>query len=46
MIPFFDERERAALDLTEALTRMPEGGVPDATYVAAPTCSTRPSLAS
>jgi AhpD family alkylhydroperoxidase len=30
--PFFDERERAALDLTEALTRMPEGGVPDATY--------------
>jgi AhpD family alkylhydroperoxidase len=30
--PFFDERERAALELTEALTRMPEGGVPDATY--------------
>ena len=30
--PFFDERERAALALTEALTRMPEGGVPDETY--------------
>ena len=30
--PFFDERERAALELTEALTRMPEGGVPDETY--------------
>jgi AhpD family alkylhydroperoxidase len=30
--PFFDERERAALELTEALTRMPEGGLPDATY--------------
>ena len=30
--PFFDERERAALALTEALTRMPEGGVPDKTY--------------
>jgi AhpD family alkylhydroperoxidase len=30
--PFFDERERAALELTEALTRMPEGGVPEATY--------------
>jgi AhpD family alkylhydroperoxidase len=29
---FFDERERAALELTEALTRMPEGGVPDETY--------------
>jgi AhpD family alkylhydroperoxidase len=30
--PFFDEGERAALELTEALTRMPEGGVPDETY--------------
>jgi AhpD family alkylhydroperoxidase len=30
--PFFDERERAALELTEVLTRMPEGGVPDETY--------------
>jgi AhpD family alkylhydroperoxidase len=29
--PFYDERERAALALTEALTRMPEGGVPDET---------------
>jgi AhpD family alkylhydroperoxidase len=32
---FFDERERAALALTEALTRLPEGGVPDAVYDAA-----------
>jgi AhpD family alkylhydroperoxidase len=30
--PFFDERERAALALTDALTRLPEGGVPDAVY--------------
>jgi AhpD family alkylhydroperoxidase len=30
--PFFDDRERAALALTEALTRMPEGGVPDEVY--------------
>jgi len=30
--PFFDGRERAALALTEALTRMPEGGLPDETY--------------
>ena len=29
---FFDERERAALALTEALTRLSEGGVPDAVY--------------
>jgi AhpD family alkylhydroperoxidase len=33
--PFFDERERAALALTEALTRLPEGGVPDEVYDAA-----------
>jgi AhpD family alkylhydroperoxidase len=32
---FFDERERAALALTEAMTRLPEGGVPDAVYVRA-----------
>ena len=33
--PFFDERERAALALTEAMTRLPEGGVPDDVYEAA-----------
>jgi AhpD family alkylhydroperoxidase len=27
--PFFDERERAALDLTDAVTRLGEQGVPD-----------------
>ncbi len=30
--PFFDERERAALALTEAMTRLGEHGVPDAVY--------------
>jgi AhpD family alkylhydroperoxidase len=30
--PFFDERERAALDLTEAMTRLSEKGVPDEVY--------------
>ena len=30
--PFFDERERAALALTEAMTRLPEGGVADEVY--------------
>lgn len=30
--PFFDERERAALALTEAMTRLPENGVPDDVY--------------
>jgi len=30
--PFFSERERAALALTEALTRLPENGVPDDVY--------------
>jgi AhpD family alkylhydroperoxidase len=30
--PLFDERERAALALTDALTRLPEGGVPDDVY--------------
>jgi AhpD family alkylhydroperoxidase len=30
--PFFDERERAALALTEAMTRLPEAGVPDDVY--------------
>jgi len=30
--PLFSPRERAALAWTEILTRLPEGGVPDATY--------------
>ncbi|MDI7774433.1 carboxymuconolactone decarboxylase family protein [Asticcacaulis sp. EMRT-3] len=30
--PLFSERERAALRWTEALTRLPEGGVSDALY--------------
>jgi AhpD family alkylhydroperoxidase len=30
--PFFDDRERAAFALTEAMTRLPEGGVPDDVY--------------
>jgi AhpD family alkylhydroperoxidase len=33
--PFFDERERAALALTEAMTRLPDNGVPDDVYAAA-----------
>jgi AhpD family alkylhydroperoxidase len=33
--PFFDERERAALALTEAMTRLPESGVPDDVYAEA-----------
>jgi AhpD family alkylhydroperoxidase len=33
--PFFDERERAALALTEVITRLPENGVPDAVYAEA-----------
>jgi AhpD family alkylhydroperoxidase len=33
--PFFDQRERAALALTDALTRLGVGGVPDAVYDAA-----------
>jgi AhpD family alkylhydroperoxidase len=28
----FDEKERAALELTEALTRIPEGGISDGLY--------------
>jgi AhpD family alkylhydroperoxidase len=30
--PLFDERERAALALTEAMTRLEPGGVPDSVY--------------
>src|SRR6059036_2909042 len=33
--PFFSDRERAALALTETLTRLPENGVPDDVYDAA-----------
>lgn len=33
--PFFDERERAALALAEAATRLGEHGVPEATFEAA-----------
>jgi len=33
--PFFDERERAALALTEAMTLLSEDGVPDEVYHAA-----------
>ncbi len=33
--PFFDERERAALALTEAMTRLPVAGVPDGVYAEA-----------
>jgi AhpD family alkylhydroperoxidase len=33
--PVFDERERAALALTEAMTRLPEDGVPDDVYAGA-----------
>lgn len=30
--PLFNEKERAALELTEVLTKLPEGGVSDALY--------------
>jgi alkylhydroperoxidase family enzyme len=30
--PLFSPRERAALEWTEVLTRLPEGGVPDEIY--------------
>jgi AhpD family alkylhydroperoxidase len=33
--PFFDERERAALALTDAVTRIADGGVPDEVWTAA-----------
>jgi AhpD family alkylhydroperoxidase len=33
--PFFTERERAALALTEAMTRLPDHGVPDDVYAEA-----------
>lgn len=33
--PFFDERERAALALTDSVTRLGEGGVPDDVWDAA-----------
>jgi AhpD family alkylhydroperoxidase len=43
--PFFDERERTALALTEALTLLPEGGVPDEVYDAAADVFTEDELA-
>jgi alkylhydroperoxidase family enzyme len=33
--PFFNERERAALEWTEAMTLLTEGHVPDSVYAAA-----------
>ena len=33
--PWFTPRERAALEWTEAVTRLPEGGVPDEVYAEA-----------
>ena len=33
--PLFDERERAAFALTDALTRLPDAGVPDEVYAQA-----------
>jgi AhpD family alkylhydroperoxidase len=33
--PFFTARERAALALTEAITRLPDAGVPDTVYAEA-----------
>jgi alkylhydroperoxidase family enzyme len=35
--PFYSERERAALEWTEALTKITEGHVPDAVYMRAKT---------
>ena len=32
---WYSERERAALELTEVMTRLPEGGVPDDVYARA-----------
>jgi len=34
-VPFFDERERAALELAESVTRLEPGGVPDVVWDAA-----------
>ena len=42
--PFFDERERAALALTEAMTRLSDGGVPDDVYEAAADAFTEDEL--
>jgi AhpD family alkylhydroperoxidase len=43
--PFFTERERAALALTEAATRLTEGGVDDATFARAAEHFTEAELA-
>jgi AhpD family alkylhydroperoxidase len=42
--PFFDERERAALALTEAMTCLSERGVPDEVYEAAAAAFTEAEL--
>ena len=44
--PFFDARERAALGLTEAMTRLSERGVPDDVYEAAAAAFTEAELGS
>jgi AhpD family alkylhydroperoxidase len=43
--PFFSERERAALALTEAMTQITDEGVPDPVYEAAREFFTEPELA-
>ena len=43
--PFFDERERAALALTDAVTRLGEHGVPDDVWDAAAKVWPEPELA-
>jgi AhpD family alkylhydroperoxidase len=44
-VPFFDERERAALALAEAVTRLGEGGVPDDVWQVAEQVFPRTELA-
>jgi AhpD family alkylhydroperoxidase len=43
--PFFNARERAALALTEAVTLLPDAGVPDDVWEAAASQFTEPELA-
>src|SRR5579864_1788741 len=43
--PFYSERERAALEWTEALTKITEGHVPDAVYMRVKTQFTDEELA-
>jgi AhpD family alkylhydroperoxidase len=44
-VEFFDERERAALALTDSVTRLGEGGVPDEVWDAAAEAFTQEELA-